>query len=121
MFQAVRHHSLASMRALLEVASLVRSGGSSRMARKEQMSLMIARRTPMETSTAAGRSRARPFTENEAELIEYDRTHGETAQPHERDVVFFLLGASSALTTFLFAWVAFKKVWFGWLAMPGWW
>ncbi|KQQ86657.1 hypothetical protein ASF65_19535 [Aureimonas sp. Leaf324] len=68
-----------------------------------------------------GRDNARCLTEQEAELQEFDRTRGNADQSIESDRGFLVLGLCMFLSEAVFFWVAFKKVWFGWLGMPGWW
>lgn len=61
------------------------------------------------------------LTEQEAELLEFDRTRGNAYQSAESDRGFLVLGLCMFLSEAVFGWVVFKKIWFGWLAMPGWW
>ncbi|MBE7186076.1 MAG: hypothetical protein INR68_16890 [Methylobacterium mesophilicum] len=61
------------------------------------------------------------LTEQEAELLEFRRSGGRAGERFESEVVLGLLGLGSALTILVFGWVVFKKVWFSWLGMPGWW
>jgi hypothetical protein len=64
---------------------------------------------------------ARCLTEQEAELLEFDRTRGNAVRSIESDLGFLVLGLCMFISEAVFGWVAFKKVWFGWLGMPGWW
>ena len=67
------------------------------------------------------RRKRKHLSEEEAELLEYERTGGEAGVRSEKEIVFGLTGMASFVTIFLFAWAVFKLVWFHWLGMPGWW
>ncbi|MBB3937558.1 hypothetical protein [Aureimonas phyllosphaerae] len=67
------------------------------------------------------RKQAQCLTEQEAELLEFDRTRGNADQSVESDRGFLVLGLCMIICEAAFGWVAFKKIWFGWLGMPGWW
>ncbi|WP_192845762.1 hypothetical protein [Aureimonas sp. AU22] len=82
---------------------------------------MVGQRNSMNMSGRSLDIHPGGMTELEAELLEFERTHGNTYQSRESDAGFIVLGLSALLMNAAFGWVIFKKVWFGWLAMPGWW
>ena len=63
----------------------------------------------------------RCLSELEAEAWEFDRTHGRSDAPGEKEILFGLTGIASMLIILFFGWVAFKLIWFNWMGMPGWW